>query len=569
MGYSGFPIVDVSAMKLFLVLPLLALAACASPRPAGHDPEPQAPELGQPGEAGYHLLMAEIALQRNQPEIAATEYLRAARASDDPDVAARATRVTNAFGTRDEGIEAALRWAELAPQAADARRFLVRLYLQQSAVDQVIPQLVFLRGVAEEAERPFLELLPLVADAHDRAAALAAMEAVAAGEPNEPSAAYAVAYLALRAGDTARAGLEAARALELDPQWTDAAVLYARVIAADGRPEEALAWLDARPEAGDAELMLERAVMLMAAERGDEARELLEQLLQDTPGDPDALRALAYLDYFEGEFEAARESFMALLASGRHQNDALFYLGGIAEQQGEIEEAARLYSRVAGGDNLAAAQVRLALVMFRMGRPELAIDHLTVFARRNPGASVELHLARAELLLRLDRPDEALEAYAEVLERYPEEADARYSRAMVYERLGRVDDALADFRYLVDKDPEDPLALNALGYTLTDRTDRHEEAYPLIRRALELDPENPAILDSMGWVLHRLGRSAEALPYIERSWALERDPEIAAHLGEVLWTLGRVDEAREVWIEAIVEFPGSQILLDTMGRLDP
>src|SRR5690606_32514158 len=102
-----------------------------------------------------------------------------------------------------------------------------------------------------------------------------------------------------------------------------------------------------------------------------------------------------------------------------------------------------------------------------------------------------------------------------------------------------------------------------------DMTDRHEEAYPLIRRALELEPDDPAILDSMGWVLFKLGRAAEALPYVERSWDLQRDPEIAAHLGEILWSLGRTEAARDVWLDAIVEFPGSEILLDTMGRLDP
>jgi tetratricopeptide (TPR) repeat protein len=73
----------------------------------------------------------------------------------------------------------------------------------------------------------------------------------------------------------------------------------------------------------------------------------------------------------------------------------------------------------------------------------------------------------------------------------------------------------------------------------------------------------------MGWVLLRLGRPAEALPYLERALALQNDPEIAAHLGEVLWALGRKEDARAAWLEALVEFPGSSILLDTMGRLDP
>jgi tetratricopeptide (TPR) repeat protein len=136
-------------------------------------------------------------------------------------------------------------------------------------------------------------------------------------------------------------------------------------------------------------------------------------------------------------------------------------------------------------------------------------------------------------------------------------------------QLGRVEDALEDFGHLVAAYPDDPTALNALGYTLTDMTNRHDEAYQLIYRALGMQPENPAILDSMGWVLFRLGRPEEGLPFVERSWELMPDAEIAAHLGEILWALGRKDEARETWLEAIVEWPGNRILLDTMGRLDP
>ena len=48
-------------------------------------------------------------------------------------------------------------------------------------------------------------------------------------------------------------------------------------------------------------------------------------------------------------------------------------------------------------------------------------------------------------------------------------------------------------------------ALNALGYTLADQTDRYEEAYELLKRAIAIMPDDPAIIDSMGWVHYRLG----------------------------------------------------------------
>jgi tetratricopeptide (TPR) repeat protein len=556
-------------MKSLIPFILLLLAACATTGPEIEDPNELAPDFGRPGEAGYHLLMAEIALQRELPALAATEYLRAARASGDAEIAGRATRIASLFGTREEAREAAQRWAALAPDARDPRLFLARFHLQDGDVAGATAELVALREAAADEERPFLGLLPLLTDARDREAAAAAMAAVVADYPDDASGAYANAFLALRAADMATAQAESARALVLDPEWDDAAMLYARAVAADGRADEALDWLAAWPGAAEREMRLERAVMLMAAERPHEARELLGEILAENPTDADALRALGYLEYYEGEMEAAREAFLALLATGWHANDAHFYLGGIAEQRGDIEHAAQLYARVTGGEHLVVAQVRLALLMFSMGRPELALDHLETFARRNPDAAVELGAARAELLARLGMEQDALDVYSEILARHPDEVAIRYSRGLLHVELGLANEALADFAHIVSLRPDDPTALNALGYTLTDMTDRHEEAYLLIRRAYELEPGSPAILDSMAWVLFKLGRAAEALPYAERSLDLQADPEIAAHLGEILWALGREAEAREVWLNAIVEFPGSTILLSTMGRLDP
>jgi tetratricopeptide (TPR) repeat protein len=556
-------------MRLLILPLLLTLAACAGPVPDTSEPDQAAPDFGRPGEPDYHLFMGDLALQREKPALAATEFLRAARASTDAAVAERAARFTAAYGTPEEALEAAGLWADRAPDSLHPQRLLVRANLALGRPAAAAAGFARLRAEGGDGGRAFLALLPLAGEARDPRVALEAMSAVTAEYPEDPSAAYVESYLALRAGETEAARAAAQRALALEPGWVDAALLYARALDAAGETEAALDWLARHEAAASRELLLERATILINAERGDEARVVLEEVLDQAPADPEALRALGYLEFHAGRAAEARRAFMALLAHGQYTNDALFYLGGLAEQEGKVEEAARLYSRVDAGEHLVTAQVRLALLMFRMGRPELALQHLELFAQRNPGADVELGVARAELLSRLGRPEEAFEVYGALLERRPDEVGLRYARGMLGVELGRVDAAVADFRHIVDLRPEDPAALNALGYTLADLTERHDEAFELISRALALDPENPAVLDSMGWVLYRLGRPEQALPYLERALMLQNDPEIAAHLGEVLWALGRKDDARAAWLEALVEFPGSSILLDTMGRLDP
>ena len=97
--------------------------------------------------------------------------------------------------------------------------------------------------------------------------------------------------------------------------------------------------------------------------------------------------------------------------------------------------------------------------------------------------------------------------------------------------------------------PENAAALNALGYTLADQTERYEEAEVLIRQAYILQPEEASIIDSMGWIAYRRGRLPEALEFLRKAWQIDKNPEIAAHLGEVLWVDGNKDAAVAIWRE--------------------
>ncbi|MCY1417163.1 putative PEP-CTERM system TPR-repeat lipoprotein [compost metagenome] len=124
-----------------------------------------------------------------------------------------------------------------------------------------------------------------------------------------------------------------------------------------------------------------------------------------------------------------------------------------------------------------------------------------------------------------------------------------------------------DLRAIIAREPDNAMALNALGYTLSDRTTRYAEAKSLIEQAHKINPEDPAVLDSLGWVNYRMGNLDEAERLLRQ--ALERFPdhEVAAHLGEVLWAQGKQREARKVWSNALKDQPDSPILRSTVLRL--
>jgi Flp pilus assembly protein TadD len=120
---------------------------------------------------------------------------------------------------------------------------------------------------------------------------------------------------------------------------------------------------------------------------------------------------------------------------------------------------------------------------------------------------------------------------------------------------------------LAEEHPDDASILNAYGYLLTDRFDRHDQARDYIERALALSPDSAAIIDSMGWVLFKLGDYPAARDYLERAYRLEQDPEIAAHLVDVRWQLGERDSALELLRESLTANPDSRHLREVDERL--
>ena len=119
---------------------------------------------------------------------------------------------------------------------------------------------------------------------------------------------------------------------------------------------------------------------------------------------------------------------------------------------------------------------------------------------------------------------------------------------------------IRDRSRILEIDPDNADALNSLGYTLADKTDRFQEAFELVSKALSIRPKDPAIIDSMGWVHYRLNNLEQAISFLTKALSLLKDDEIAAHLGEVLWMAGRKNEALEVWENGLELEPESQVL---------
>jgi tetratricopeptide (TPR) repeat protein len=524
-------------------------------------------------EAAAHLLQAELALQGSEYLEAAQEYRKAAQISESVDVARQATRVGYSFGFNEEALLAAKRWQELDEESDEALLYVAQLQLRLGDLRKARRNLKKLIERGDEGADSRLLSLVQVLSQEDPDDADKVMRWLAKPYKDSAYAQYATAVMAMQAGDTDYAEERALRAIELDPEWTKAKLLYARTMLIAGRQDEAIEYTarligdDPDP---DPDARMELALMMMTAGRDDDALSQINQILLEQPSRADALRMMAIINFRLENLDAAWADFQDLLASGRFTMDALYYLARIADFREEHERAARLYSQVRSGPNAVVSQRRAsALIAYELEDPQKALQDLEQFGTNSPNHAIDMVLARAQLLASLERYDEALDFYDRYVMYRPDDESALLGRAELLLRMDRLDEAVAQYRAAAKRWPESAMSLNALGYTLADRTDDYKEAEKLIRKALEYDPDSPAIIDSLGWVLFKRGDYEAALAELERAYEKLDDHEVAAHIVEVLVALERRDDALEVLEDAESRHSDSELLQDVRDRLFP
>ncbi len=537
---------------------------------------PAKPLATAQAQAQYHVLAGEMAAGRQQPGVAAREFVEALKVLDDVELAERATAL--AVVARDEtlALSAAQRWLELAPTAADAREVIISLGLQSGDLSGTLEQCRELirgnpGGIADGFRHVAQLMTPIARDRAD--GALTLMGQLVAEWPQEAGAHHAYGVVAMAFNEPELAEAAARKAHALAPKERDHDLLLVGTWVRQGRIDEASAHIDAlvKDDKNDkaAELRAGYARLLLDNSRRDAAREQFAKVLKLDPKGADAHYALAVMAYPDSDYAAATEHLKPLLADGPRKAEAALLLGRIAEAQSQFPQALEYYSRIREGAPALDAAMRSAMVLARMGQVSNARRLLQSLRDHVPQFATRFYMAEGEILLNAEDHEAALALYDEALADNIDDGDLLYGRSLAYERLGRI--ALAE-KYLqtsITHDPDDARALNALGYMLVVHSQRYDEAEDLIRRALAIEPDDAAIIDSLGWLQFKQGRKDEALALLQKAYALYPDPEVAAHLGEVLWALNDREQAQSVWNEALKKNPDHDALVETMQRLNP
>ena len=515
----------------------------------------------------YAVLVAEVAARRGDLAMAFTHYLHAAQLARDPKMAELAVRAAVSGGDDAGAARAAALWLVITPDSPGAHQVAAILRLKAGEREDALTHLARVVQLAADPEYGYQQAAAIIGRAASPPERVALMSDLVARDETNADAQQALALVAASVEQFEAAAAAAARAQALRPDWDKPRLFLVRLLLAQGKRDAARAQLEqfiaARPD--DRALRLLYAQFLVDEKDYTGARALFTQLLADQPRAPEVLFAAGILSLELEDLAAARDYLTRLYETGERRDETSFYLGQLEERAEQPGAALDWYAKSQGA-NLMEARVRTAVLRAKAGEVERAREIIQQLRDLAPDEAPALFLAEAEILDQAGRPDAAMQVYGNALAAFPDNADLLYGRAMYAVKLERIGPAEQDLRRIIEQHPDHADALNALGYTLADRTDRYQEALGYIERAYQLKPTEPAILDSAGWVNYRLGRYEAALEYLIKANDAMKDGEIAAHLGAVLWALDRQAEARAVWDAALKDHPDHPYLLKMMAR---
>lgn len=559
-----------------------ALSEDAAKKPEKKDKKPppsNAPAFTSPAQAAlyqesfYKTLVAEVAGFRGDYAEAAQNFYEAAHLTHDPRLAERAFRVALFAKLPHLTAAAAQLWISLVPEDSEAQQAMVVASLLKKDPDSASQYIeAVLKNTVKMTEQQLNLLLNMLKKGGNQQMAIQVMERLAQQRSNDVGFLYMYARILIGAKQNERAADILKKLLSIDPHYAQALPLYIELLQElkRGQAAEDFLYDQLREHPKKKEWRKLYANILIFNKKHHYAADQFKLLLADNPNDYELLYALSLLYLQEKQLADAQEYLQKMLSVAtleEQRNVARFFLGQAEELAKNNDAAIKWYEQVNGGKYYFDAKTRYVAILAAQNKLEQALEKIKALQPNDPEDEEIIVKIEGDLYTKQKRFEEAYQVYDRALENDPDNLDLLYLRAMAAERLDRIDWCERDLRRVLALDPENVEALNALGYTLADKTHRFEEAFDLIQKALNLKPDAPHILDSMGWVLFRLQRFEEAQHYLKESYKLHPDPEIASHLIEVLWTMGKHDEARQFLKEGQQRFPENEGLDKWIKRL--
>lgn len=519
----------------------------------------------------YYILKAEIALYNSNYDAALNSYSWVIENTEDYRVIRRATRI--ALGAKHNllAMKSINRWLEIDPKNPEAIQLAVLVSIRLGKTEEALKHLdnLLKLPITDDKNNLFNMLSNTLKGEPDQEQTIKSLRQLTKKHQNNPYIIITLAELEQQNQYYEAAQKNISKALEINPNWQRAQILQAQNLFALGKYDDAIKQFKTiiaiDPDNVQPRIALART--LLSLNSMPAALEQLKAIITLSPDNHEIILYTIPLLISSEQYDIAEKYIRRLLDQEVAIDAASFHMGVLRLNQGKIETAKQWFTKVSYGQYLLEAKFKLAQIIYQEGNDKGARTILKQLRTNYPNQATQTLLFEAELLKSSGHIDQAIQLLSESLKGDPDNIQLLYNRAMLATEQKSLQMLEQDLRRVIELDPTHAHALNALGYTLADETDRYIEAKQLIENAYALLPDDAAIIDSMGWVLFKLGDYDNAKTYLLQAMKIRKDPEIASHMGQLLIAMGKKKEAKEFLLRVLDQFPKSEIIIKILKQL--
>jgi tetratricopeptide (TPR) repeat protein len=448
-----------------------------------------------PEDPGPYLILSAYRSQSGdlQGALEAAEAAAAVSPEDDPSAKLRVAEVLFEIGVR-EGDEASLeRGREILDEvtAADpenpAALFVqAKLALAEGRLEDAIQAVRLTIDKRPDWAQAHLLLGSSLAASGQRTAARAEFARALELDPNLSEARRALVSVHSALGEHEYAIEEGRRYLADQPDATDVRIQVAQSLVLTGRPKDALKEVEAIPEeARDVEANFAIGRIHLGMENVDEARRYMELALAQQPGTPDILDTLLDIDRNTGRLEQSIARIDAAVAEN--------------PEDARLQQLAAKLALIQGRDADAEAALKRAIEL----SPDLTSSYRML----------------ARFYARTGRTEETIRTYEQALEVKPDQPQIHHFLGVLYEMGGDEERAIEHYETAIRYEPNLGESKNNLAYIYAENGENLDRALDLAQEAKALMPDSANVADTLGWVLYRRGVPSAAIGYLKEAAA--------------------------------------------------
>ena len=340
---------------------------------------------------------------------------------------------------------------------------------------------------------------------------------------------------------------------------------YANSLSKLNKTDEAILTLENFIESSpilDREVSFELLKFYLKEESLDQAIPLVEKLISIDPSDDDFIFRIALLCFDNDSYNLSEKYFNILLSKFYAPDNINFFLGQIDYKNKRYDEALLHYQRIQQGTFVNTKTLNVSKALLKKYSLEKALTYIDKEIKiKNQDNLLNSLSLKLSIFEEIGESADIINMTTQILQTFPNNERALYSRALAYEKEGNISNMTKDFDEMIKLNKYNSIALNAYGYSLALHELHLDKSEKLIRKALDIRPGQAAILDSLAWVLYLKGSYKEAVKYSSLAYSKDQDPEIVEHHYLILLKNGNSNEAKSILEQSIKNNPNSENLI--------